>query len=93
MLFTLAKGTAGDRWDKAQIVGQRLPSEGRKTLIEGSSDARYVPTGHLVYALGGALFAVPFDLKTLEVTSGAVSVVQGVRRVDQPEANSGVYLA
>ena len=38
---------------------QSLRSGERKTLIDGGSDARYVPTGHLVYALGGVVFAVP----------------------------------
>src|SRR5262249_44419125 len=58
VLFTLASGTDSDRWDKAKIVVQTLSSGERKTLIEGGSDARYVSTGHLVYALGGTLFAV-----------------------------------
>ena len=59
---------------------QSLETGVRKTLIEGGSDARYVPTGHIVYASGGTLFAVPFDLAKLEVTGGAVPVVEGVRR-------------
>ena len=29
-------------------------------VLEGGADARYLPTGHLVYALNGVLFAVPF---------------------------------
>ena len=80
MLFTLATGTAAERWDKAQIVTQSLRSGERKTLIDGGSDARYVPTGHLVYALGGIVFAVPMDLRRLEVTGGPVPIVEGVRR-------------
>ena len=52
----------------------------RKILVESGSDARYVPTGHIVYALAGTLFAVPFDLGHLEVTSGHVPVVERVRR-------------
>ncbi|MBI3264101.1 MAG: protein kinase, partial [Acidobacteria bacterium] len=51
VLFTLATGTGADRWDKAHVVVQSLRSGERKTLIEGGSDARYLPTGHLVYAL------------------------------------------
>ena len=78
MLFTLSTGTAA--WDKAQIVVQSLESGDRKTLVEGGSDVRYLPTGHIVYALGGTLFAVPFDLQRLEVTSGPVPLVEGVRR-------------
>ena len=61
LLFTLATGSGPDRWDKARIVVQSLTSAERKTLFEGGSDARYVPTGHLVYAVGGSLFAVAFD--------------------------------
>src|SRR5262249_4554206 len=65
-------------WDKAQIVVQTVGSTERRTIRMGGSDARYVPTGHLVYALGGVLFAVPFDLRRLDVTGGPVSVVEGV---------------
>jgi serine/threonine-protein kinase len=80
VLFTLATGLSAPAWDKAHIVVQSLRSGERKTLIEGGSDARYVPTGHLVYALGGTLFAVPFDLRRLEITGGPVPMVEGVRR-------------
>ena len=55
VLFALAKGGAADRWNKAQVLVQSLKSGERKILVEGGSDARYVPTGHLVYALGGTL--------------------------------------
>ncbi len=68
MLFTLATITSVDRWDRAQVVAQSLKSGERKVLIEGGSDARYVPTGHLIYTLSGKLLAVPFDIKRLAVT-------------------------
>src|SRR6266852_1536527 len=58
----------------------RLKSSERTTLVSGGSDGRYLPTGHLVYALGGVLFAVPFDLRRLAVTGGPVPIVEGVRR-------------
>jgi eukaryotic-like serine/threonine-protein kinase len=80
VLFTLATGNDVERWQSARIVVQSLTSGERKTLIEGGSDARYVATGHLVYASGGILFAVPFDAGRLEVTGGAVAMVEGVRR-------------
>jgi len=75
VLFTLS--TTGS-WDDSQIVAQSLETGERRVLIEGGRDARYVPTGHLVYALGETLLAVPFDLARLEVTSGPVPVVEGV---------------
>ena len=53
LLFTLAKETGNDRWEKADIVVQSLPSGERKTILRGGSDARYLPTGHIVYALSG----------------------------------------
>ena len=40
----------------------------------------YVETGHLVYALGDVLFALPFDLADLEVRGGPVPLVAGVER-------------
>jgi serine/threonine-protein kinase len=80
VLFTLATGTAAERWDKAQIVTQSLRSGERRTLVKGGSDARYVPTGHLVYAVGGIVFAVPMNVRRLEVTGGPVPIVEGVRR-------------
>jgi serine/threonine-protein kinase len=80
VLFTLATGGGSDRWDSARVVVQSLKSAERKTLIEGGSDARFLPTGHIVYALRGVLFAVPFDAKRLAVTGGPVPMVEGVRR-------------
>ena len=53
VLFTVATGTSPDRWDKAKVVLQSLDSGERKTLIDGGSDGRFLPTGHIVYALGG----------------------------------------
>jgi serine/threonine-protein kinase len=65
------------KWDEAEIVVQSLVNGERKTLGRGA-DARYVPTGHLVYVRAGRLVAVPFDLARLQVTGGAVSVMADV---------------
>jgi len=40
--------------------------------------ARYVPSGHIVYAEGGQLLAVPFDPVRLELTGTASSVLDGL---------------
>jgi serine/threonine-protein kinase len=84
VLFTLTTVMGVTRWDAAQIVVQSLESGERKILWEGGSDARYVPTGHLVYALEDVLFALPFDVDNLEVSGGPVPIVEGVRRVPDP---------
>ncbi len=75
VLFTM--GATG-RWDDALIVVQSLETGDRRVLVEGGTFARYVPTGHLVYARQGRILSVPFDLARLEVTDNPVPVVEGV---------------
>jgi len=77
VLFSVT-GTPG--WDDAQIVVQSISTGERTLLLEGGSDARYLPTGHLVYAFEDGLFAVAFDPDNLTVSGGSVPLVQGVRR-------------
>jgi eukaryotic-like serine/threonine-protein kinase len=77
VLFTLRPGSQ-DSWDQAQIVAQSLASGERITLVERGRDARYVPTGHLVYGLNGALLGVLFDARSRRVTGPAVPLVEGV---------------
>jgi len=71
-------------WDAAEIVVQSLSTGERKVLVEGGNDARYLPTGHLVYALEDSLFAVSFDPNNLTISGGAVPVVQGIMRASGP---------
>ena len=80
LLFTVAKGTAQDRWENAQIVAQSVTSRKRTIIVSPGSDARYLSTGHVVYALAGSIHAAPFDLRTLKLKSRAVPVLVGVRR-------------
>ena len=80
ILFTLASGAEPGRWDSAQIVVQTIGSTDRKTIIRGGTDARYLRTGHILYAVEGVLFAEPFDIRKLESVGGPISVVDGVER-------------
>jgi len=80
MLFTIR--TPGISWDQAQIVVQSLETGEQSVLINGGTDARYLPTGHLVYAQAGTLLAAPFDRGRLEVTGGSVPIVEGVMHGD-----------
>jgi serine/threonine-protein kinase len=50
----------------------------RKRLVEDAFSGRFVPTGHLVYASGHSLFAVPFDIGRMEVSGDSVLVVENV---------------
>ena len=49
-----------------------------RPLIETASNARYVQSGHVVFVREGALWAVPFDSETMEVTGLEVPVIQGI---------------
>ena len=82
LLFTIAKigDGVGLRWDQARVVVQSMQTGERRTILDGGSDARVLSTGHLIYAMGGVVFAVPFDLETAEPRGVAFPVVEGVRR-------------
>ena len=75
-------------WDAARIVVQSLDS-GERTQIGRGGDARLLPTGHLVYALGTALFAVPFDHETRKVRGAPVSVAEGIQRAGRGSGGQG----
>jgi serine/threonine-protein kinase len=58
-------------WDPATGEDVRLDVDG--------GDARYVPSGHLVYTRGSDLLAVPFDLERLERLGPETPVLSGIR--------------
>src|SRR5678816_3392799 len=74
VLFSVTTATGATRWDQAEIVVQSLRTGARKVVWHGGSDPRYVPTGHLVYAVGNDLFAVQFDVKRLIASGPRVPV-------------------
>jgi len=56
----------------------QLATGERKTLLHDGVDARYVPTGHLVFLRQGVLLAVPFDAGRLEVRGEPTPMIEGV---------------
>jgi eukaryotic-like serine/threonine-protein kinase len=91
VLFTLAHGTATDRWNRARIVVQSLSSNARTTIVDGGSDARYLATGHLVYALSGVLYAAPFDTTRRALSGAPVPIVEGVSRATGNRTGAAHY--
>jgi len=79
VLFSLRPYTEAG-WDTAQVVVQSLTSAERKTVVTGGTDGRYLPSGHLVYAVAGSLFAVGFDPLRHTTVGAAVPILTGVRR-------------
>ena len=61
----------------AKVVAWPLAT-GRPVVVTDGADARYVPTGHLVFARQGALLAAPFDASALRLTGDVVGVVDDV---------------
>jgi serine/threonine-protein kinase len=45
-----------------------LESGEYRTLIAGAHNAKYSQTGHIIFARGDTVWAVPFDLDTLQIT-------------------------
>jgi len=74
VLFTL-RPSGVNSWNQAQVVVQSIETGERTALVEGGHDARYLPTGHLVYAL----MAVAFDVGARRIAGGAVPLVEGVQ--------------
>jgi len=75
VLFTIS---VQGEYDSARIAVLDLKRREYKVVANGGSAPRYVPSGHLVYVRGGAMFAVPFDLKRLAVTGPETPVIEGV---------------
>jgi len=79
LLFTdVVLGPRG--WNNPQIVARNVKSGTQKSLIAGD-EARYVSNGDLIYVARGTLFAVPFNRHRIEVTGGAVPLVEGVMQM------------
>ncbi len=76
MIFATSANTSS--WANAQVAVQLLGTGERRNLIQGGTNPRYAPTGHLVYAQGGSLMAVPFDPQRLAVTGPPVAVIERV---------------
>ncbi|MBZ5498020.1 MAG: hypothetical protein LAP85_16580 [Acidobacteriia bacterium] len=75
VIFTI--GTAGATSTPC-VAALSLKSGQKKVLLDGVSDARFSPTGHLLFMRGGDLMAVRFDPTRLLVQGDPFLVKQGV---------------
>jgi hypothetical protein len=82
----LAASEGPSRWDQAKVVAQSLSSGERKVVV--SSDARYLSSGHIIFARGGNVMAMPFDVKKLQGNAPPVSVIEGVWRASAGQTGS-----
>jgi serine/threonine-protein kinase len=77
LLFTVAMKDS-ETFDDTRIVALNLKTGQKKVLIEGGMYARYSPSGHLIYARNGSLYAAPLDEKALALKASPLPVLNGV---------------
>jgi serine/threonine protein kinase/Tol biopolymer transport system component len=70
--------TSSFNWTNSQVAILSIGTGGRQNVIQGGTQPHYASSGHLVYAQGSTLMAVPFDPRRLAVTGAAVPVVENV---------------
>jgi len=75
VLFTVMRHV----WDTQPWVALlQLQTREWRVLLQNAAEARYVPTGHLVFLRQGTLMAVRFDLDRLQVLGQPYSVLEDV---------------
>ena len=74
VLFSITSGS----FNVGQIAVLSLETGEYRTVVEPGYNAQYVPSGHIVYTVGGALMAAPFDVDGLETTGAPGPVLEGI---------------
>jgi serine/threonine protein kinase/Tol biopolymer transport system component len=88
LIYNAVKGSSPSDW---AIVVQPVTGGERRVLAQGSNPV-YLPTGHLVFARKGTLFAAPFDVESLKLTGAPAVVVEDIMHAERAPAlvlNSG----
>src|SRR6266852_5747946 len=84
-----AAGAGAGIWTNVHIGVHSVGTGEQRNLLQAGTQPRYAPSGHLVYAQGGNLMAVPFDPQRLAVIGAAVPVVEGV--LQSPSTGAAQY--
>ena len=84
LLFSIASITP----DKTSVAVLALDSMETKVVVSLGANAKYVPTGHLVYTHEARLWAVGFDLSSMQ-TRGSPSIV--IERVAAGEGEAHAF--
>lgn len=75
-LFTVFD--VSQRQDRSAIAVLSLDDGTWRRIIERASYARYLPSGHVVFARNGSLLAVRFDMESLSPVGEPAPVINGV---------------
>jgi serine/threonine-protein kinase len=96
ILFTAH--SSGTNFDDGTIFIFVIKTGERKMIHQGGMFARYIPSGHIVFARSGTLFAIPFDLGHLKVTGSPtpflehVAMSSGTGSAQYDFSNTGEFL-
>src|SRR5262249_48355343 len=77
VLFTTALAD-NTTFDEARIAGFSAETKQVKVLLEGGSNPRVSPSGHLLYARDAKVFAIRFDATKMKVSGQPFQVLDGV---------------
>ena len=79
VLFTVHTGARD-----AQRIDAISLATGERTQVTQGSGARFLPTGHIVFAFqrSGSLWVAPFDVKRLRLTGSPTSALEGIKISD-----------
>jgi eukaryotic-like serine/threonine-protein kinase len=91
VLFTVGTFGSPDNYDDSKIEAVVLATGERRTVLAGARIARYVPaSGHLLFARGSTVYAVPFDPRSL-TAQGEPAVL--LREVDGDTTTGASHFA
>ena len=95
VLFTVLEQVYN--WDTARVVAYRLGDKAWTEVVRGAADARYLPTGHLIFFRRGRLMAVGFNLEQLKKTGNEVGlegdVLQNTNGINTPTDSGAAQVA
>ena len=77
-IFTVGMLNSPDSYEQASIHVVNFATGENHLVMEGASMAHYAPTGHLIFAKGGSLYAVGFDVETLSTRGKPQLILQDV---------------
>jgi serine/threonine-protein kinase len=78
VLFAVGSGTGAGALPTTRIAVLDPKTGQHRILLEGTHP-RFLPTGHIVFARPGSLWAVPFDPERLELTGSPSPLLEGVQ--------------
>ena len=78
ILFTIGTIDSPNNYDNSPIAAIDLNTGEQKIILDGGYGVRYAPSGHLVFGREGKLFAVPFDVDSLETRGAPIPLFEKV---------------